>query len=456
MIVTVTYEPDAASGFEASALGHLLHKHPDRVQRFSAPVGDVHVFYPESTPERCTAAMVLEVDPIALVRSTRFRSDPASLGRYINDRPYAASSMLAVALGAVFRTATTGRSDALPEAAAADLPLTIQVPVVSSRGDETDLVRRLFEPCGWAVEEVPVALDPAFPAWGPSRYSSVTLRGRMPLSRALRQLYVLLPALDDTKHYWVGDDEVDKLERNGSGWLDEHPERALIARRYLLHQKALVAQTVEPEEAESRDRPLAALRADAVLQALRDIGASSVVDMGCGSGALLVRLARDRAFRRIVGIDVSARSLERAGSALGLAQASDDERERIVLRHGSVVYRDASLAGMDAMVLMEVVEHVDPSRLDALEDAVFGAAHPAAVVLTTPNAEYNALYPGLAAGDRRHADHRFEWTRAELRAWAEAVAVRRGYRVSFRPVGAEDDEFGPPTQLALFQREVAA
>ena len=345
MIVTVTFEPDAGSGVEATALGFLLHKHPDRVQRFAAPVGDVHVFYPESTPERCTVAMVLEVDPIALVRSKRFRSDPASLDHYINDRPYVASSMVAVALGTVFRTAMTGRSDSYPEVAAADLPLTIEVPVVSARGDEQDLVRRLFEPCGWDVDEVPIALDPRFPAWGRSRYSSVTLRGRMPLGRALRQLYVLLPALDDTKHYWVGDDEVDKLERNGAGWLDDHPERALIARRYLLHQKSLVAQTVEPTEAQTRDRPLAAQRAEAVLQALHDVGASSVVDMGCGPGALLVRLARDRSFRRIVGVDVSARSLEHAARALDLAQASDAERERIVLRHGSVVYRDASTRG---------------------------------------------------------------------------------------------------------------
>lgn len=456
MILTVTFEPDADLPADAGALGHLLHKHPDRVQRFSAAVGDVHVFYPESTPERCTVAMVLEVDPIALARSKRFRGDAGVLGHYINDRPYVASSMLAVALGTVFKTAMTGRSDSHPDLAAADLPLTIGVPVIAVRGHEQDLVRRLFEPCGWSVDEVAAPLDPEFPQWGGSRYRSVTLRGRMPLARALRQLYVLLPVLDDTKHYWVGDDEVDKLERSGAGWLEDHPERDLIARRYLLHQRSLVQQAVEMPETAERARPLAALRADAVLQALHDAGARSVVDMGCGPGALLARLAKDRTFGRVVGVDVSARSLETAARVLGLAQASDAERERVVLRHGSVVYRDPSLADLDAMVLMEVVEHVDPSRLDALEDAVFGTAHPATVVVTTPNAEYNALYPNLPAGSPRHDDHRFEWTRAELRAWAEAVAGRHGYRVSYRPVGEEDAVRGAPTQLALFQREAAA
>lgn len=456
MILTVTFEPDPGSGVDATALGHLLHKHPDRVQEFSVAVGTVHVLYPEATPERCTVALVLEVDPIALVRSKRFRGDAGALSHYINDRPYVASSLLAVALGTVFKTAMTGRSDSLPELAAADLPLTLTVPVMSSRGYEPDLIRRLFEPCGWAVEESPIPLDPAYPAWGASRYSRVTLTGRVQLARALRQLYVLLPALDDTKHYWVGDDEVEKLERNGAGWLEDHPEPGLIARRYLLHQQALVAQTVEPEADGERERPLAAQRADAVVQALHEVDASSVVDMGCGPGALLTRLAHDRSFRRIVGVDVSARALEQAAHALGLAQASDAERERIVLKHGSVVYRDESLADHDAMVLMEVVEHVDPSRLDALEDAVFSAAHPASVVLTTPNAEYNVRYPGLPAGDRRHDDHRFEWTREQLRDWADGVAARRGYRVAYRPVGPEDAEVGAPTQLALFEREAAA
>ena len=367
--------------------------------------------------------------------------------------------MFAVALGAVFRTAMIGRSDALPELAASDLPLTITVPVVSVRGEEQDLIRRLFEPCGWSAEQTVVPLDPAYPAWGGSSYRSVTLRGRMTVARALRQLYVLLPVLDDTKHYWVGDDEVDKLDRNGAGWVEEHPEREFIARRYLLHQKALVAQAVGPAEPagpDPQERPLAAQRADAVLQALHDVGATSVVDMGCGPGALLARLAADRTFHRIVGVDVSARSLELAARRLGLAQASDAERARISLRHGSVVYRDPSLADLDAMVLMEVIEHVDPSRLDALEDAVFDAARPSSVVVTTPNAEYNVRYPGLAAGGRRHDDHRFEWTRAELATWAQAVALRHGYRVSFRSIGAEDADLGSPTQLALFEREASA
>lgn len=449
MLVTVTYAP--TDGQDATALGFLVHKHPAKVQTFSAPVGDIHVFYPEATPEVTTVALMLEVDPIALVRNKRFRGDAGALGHYVNDRPYAASSMLAVAIGTVFRTAMTGRSDSYPELAASALPLRIEVPVVSARGDE-DLVRRLFEPCGWSVEQARIALDDEHPEWGGSRYSSVVLTGEVRLAEALRQLYVLLPVLDDAKHYWVGDDEIGKLERASEGWLAGHPERDLITRRYLVHQRALLD---EPAPAD-RPTPLREHRADAVLAALAEVGAHRIVDMGCGPGALLARFAKDRSFTKIVGVDVSARSLDQAARMLRLAEASDAERERIHLLHGSVVYRDERLRGFDAMVLMEVIEHVDPSRLGALEDAVFASAAPGAVVVTTPNADYNVLYPDLPAGAFRHDDHRFEWTRTEFQEWAEGVAARRGYAVSFRPVGDLDADRGAPTQLALFRKEAAA
>lgn len=454
MLVTVTYEPGADSGVDATVLGYLVHKHPAKVQTFSAPVGDIHVFYPEATPERCTVAVLLEVDPVGLVRNKRFRGDAGTLDHYVNDRPYVASSMLAVALGTVFRTAMTGRSDSYPELAARPLPLRIEIPVVSARGDE-DLVRRLFEPCGWTVDEQRIPLDPDYPQWGDSRYSAVTLTGDVRLADALRQLYVLLPVLDDAKHYWVGDDEVAKLERAGEGWLPRHPDRDLITRRYLAHQRSLIPQADEPDAA-TPDPPLRVLRADAVMAALHDAGAHRVVDMGCGPGALLSRLAKDRSFTKIVGVDVSARSLEQAARFLQLDAASDAERERIDLLHGSVVYRDDRLRGYDAMVLMEVIEHVDASRLAALEDAVFAGARPGAVVVTTPNSEYNVRYPSLGADGFRHTDHRFEWTRAEFREWAHAVAARHGYGVEFRPIGEVDAEHGAPTQLALFRMEVAS
>jgi 3' terminal RNA ribose 2'-O-methyltransferase Hen1 len=188
-----------------------------------------------------------------------------------------------------------------------------------------------------------------------------------------------------------------------------------------------------------------------VLAALRAAGAQRVLDLGCGSGALLRVLEKDRSFTEIVGIDVSARALDVAEKRL-------KDGSRVTLRQSALTYADPALAGYDAAVLMEVVEHVDEERLPALEHAVFGVAAPRTVLVTTPNAEYNRLFEFLPMGHFRHADHRFEWTRAEFRAWADGVAARNRYDVRYLPVGPEDQTSGPPTQLAVFtsEKEVAA
>ncbi|GAA4265313.1 3' terminal RNA ribose 2'-O-methyltransferase Hen1 [Frondihabitans peucedani] len=472
MLVTVT-----STAPSASDLSHLLRKHPDRAQAFSLSVGTAHVFYPEVSDDRCTVALLLEVDPVGLVRDKRFRgSDAATLARYVNDRPYASSSMVAVALGQVFRTAMNGTSESFPELAASALPLEITVAALPARGrDSDDLVARLFEPLGWTVVAKPIPLDPAFPEWGDSAYVDLVLRGEVRLGEALRHLYVLLPVLDDAKHYWVSDDEVGKLLRAGEGWLPEHPERELITRRYLAHQRSMVEEAEgllgaevriaalkdlpsEPSDVEPaavRPAPLAPQRAEAVLRALRDVGARTVADVGCGEGALLRRLLADPAFTTIIGTDVSAGVLARAERALNLREAGDRQRERVRLLQSSATYQDDRISGLDAVVLMEVVEHVDEERLPALEASVFGAAAPRSVVVTTPNADYNTLFETLSAGAFRHPDHRFEWSREEFAAWADGVADRRGYTVEYRPVGDVDARHGSPTQLALFRKKAS-
>ena len=460
MLITLGYSAPAGADHDSTALGYLLFKHPARLQSFDVSVGQAHVFYPEATPDRTTAGLLLELDPVALARSKRFTGDTFALSHYVNDRPYASSSMMAVAIGKVFRTAMTGRSDSFPELAASGLPLEVVVAAVPARGGD-DLVRALFEPLGWRVDARPVPLDPERPDWGASRYVDLTLTGTVRLADALSHLYVLLPVLDDAKHYWVGDDEIGKLVRAGEGWLPDHPERDLITRRYLRHQKGIVADAtaqlggVEHEEAfaESAPRRLADVRAETVLSVLREIRAHRVADLGCGEGALLAPLLADTSFTEIVGTDVSSRSLTIAERRLGLRDAPDRVRDRVRLIQSSVTYQDDRIAGMDAAVLMEVIEHIDLERLPAAENAVWGAARPAAVIVTTPNADHNPLYSSLSAGHMRHDDHRFEFTRAEFRDWAERVALTYGYGVQFRSVGQDDPVAGPATQLALFTRE---
>jgi 3' terminal RNA ribose 2'-O-methyltransferase Hen1 len=458
LLATISY-----SGPNATDLGYLLHKHPAKVQTFEMSVGQAHVFYPAATDELCIAAVLLEVDPIGLVRNKRFGgSDSFSLGHYVNDRPYASSSMLAVALGQVFRTAMTGRCDSRPELAATPIPLEIELTAVPSKGVD-GLASRLFEPLGWEVQETAIPLDTTFPEWGDSHYTNLKLSGTIRLADALRQIYVLLPVLDDSKHYWVSDDEVGKLLRAGEGWLPEHPDRDLITRRYLAHQRSMVADAtarlveldddlVDDEPADKPASPLYAMRAEAVLAALKDVNAHRVVDLGCGEGALLKRLIVDTSFTEIIGTDVSSRSLQAAEEKLHFRDLSDTQRARVRLVQSSVTYLDDRVRGLDAAVLMEVIEHVDPDRLASVELSVFGHARPNAVIVTTPNSEYNVLYPSLAAGRFRHPDHRFEWTRAEFAEWAQGVCDRNGYRVEIRTVGDVDAVHGSPTQLALFRR----
>jgi 3' terminal RNA ribose 2'-O-methyltransferase Hen1 len=463
LTISTTHRP-------ATDLGFLLHKNPGRHHVAELSFGAAHVVFPEATDERCSAAVLVDVDPVGLVRNRRMPASRFALAHYVNDRPYAASSFLSVALGKLFGTALSGRSKERPELVGQPLPLEASVPVVSCRGG-TDLARRLFEPLGYAVEAQVLPLDPQFPDWGDSRYLALRIAGQVPVRSLLEHLCVLLPVLDDDKHYWVGADEVDKLLRRGSGWLAAHPDHELIARRYLRHDQRLTRdalaalfadEAADPdrrdeendaaEESVERQLSLHEQRLTAVLGVIVASGARSVLDLGCGSGKLLAALVREPGMARIVGLDVSHRALEAAGRRLHLNTMAPRQRERVQLLHGSLTYRDTRLRGFDAAAAVEVIEHLDPPRITAFESAVFGDARPGTIVLTTPNVEYNALLPGLPAGTLRHGDHRFEWTREQFADWAQAAADRYGYRVELSGIGPEDTAAGCPSQLAVFRR----
>jgi 3' terminal RNA ribose 2'-O-methyltransferase Hen1 len=191
-------------------------------------------------------------------------------------------------------------------------------------------------------------------------------------------------------------------------------------------------------------------RINAVIAALKSCGAKRVVDLGCGEGKLLRALLQDRSIDEIVGLDVSYRALQIAQERLRLDRMPDRQRERLKLMQGSLMYRDKRLEGYDAATSVEVIEHLDPPRLSAFERVLFEFARPAAVVLTTPNVEYNTRFETLPAGKMRHKDHRFEWTREQFRDWSEGIARQYGYDVRFLPVGPEDATVGAPTQMAVF------
>jgi len=452
MLLTITN-----SRYPATDLSFLLHKHPAKVQSVDIVNGKAHVFYPEVSEEKCTCAILLDMDPVGLVRNSD--GNAFALDQYVNDRPYVASSFMASAISKGFSSALNGNCKARPELVDTPLQLEVQLSVLSIRGGEP-VLQQLFEPLGYHLTATRHPLDPHFPEWGNSRYFTVTLKHTITLQALLAHLYVLIPVMDNEKHYWVNEDEVTKLMNKGKGWLEQHPARELIVRRYLRNQhklsnEALAAMTILEDAPVVEKEPTQRLH-DVRLQAVSDeiarLPATSVIDLGCGEGRLIKLLLENKQLQRITGMDVSAYSLEIAKRRLKLDKMTDSQRKRINLLQGSLLYRDKRLQGYDVAALVEVIEHLDEDRLLALERNVFNEIQPDTVVLTTPNKEWNITFTADEK-EMRHSDHRFEWTRAEFSAWCEHIREAYIYTYEIKPLGEEMEAIGAPSQMAIFTKQ---
>jgi len=461
--ITTTHRP-------GTDIGYLLHKNPARCQSFELTFGNAHVFYPVATEEECVMAMLLDIDPVEMVRGKRRAKSGSNLDHYINDRPYVASSFLSVAIAQVLGSALKGQCKERPDLVNKTMHLTAKISVLPSRGGQ-QILHKLFEPLGYEVSAVGYRLDERFSEWGQSPYYTVKLAKDTTVSQLLSHLYVLIPVLDNQKHYYIGKAEVEKLLRHGKGWLKDHPERELITKRYLKYRMSLAHEALARLNEENiseieDDQPTRSSfeeelehkiklndeRLGAVLAVLKNTNCRRVVDLGCGEGKLLSILLKEKQFENILGMDVSIRSLEIASRKLRLEDLPPMKRKRIELIHGSLMYRDRRIEGYDAATVMEVIEHLDPPRLAAFERVLFEFARPEMIVLTTPNIEYNIVWENFEPGSFRHGDHRFEWTRQEFQGWANAIALKFGYEVRFLPVGKEEKNIGSPTQMGIFTR----
>ena len=474
MLLTITYQGDNASDF-----GYLLHKNPNRPQKFELSFGHAYVFYPEVSNTQCTAALLLDIDPIDLARGKE-GSKKGGLFDYINDRPYVCSSFMSTTIAHVFGTALAGRCDKKPELVAAEHNLKASISALPCRGD-TEMIDRVFSPLGYEVHYTRELLDEKFPQWGEGCYVNLSLSRRCLLKDLLAHLYVLIPVFDRRKHYWVGVDEIDKLLSKGAGWIENHPERNFIVRRYLAGRKRLERMALErledgesgaTEEADLEPidqeeteiinikKNLNTKRLEAVVSALLSNGATSVIDLGCGEGNLLRLLQSEKSFARIAGADASVFALERAKRRLRVDTMPESLASKVALFQGSLTYRDERFCGYDAITCMEVIEHIDKNRLATFEDVLFAHARPKIIVITTPNIEYNENFDKMS-GSLRHEDHRFEWTRDEFQAWGNEAARRYGYEVIYSDVGDFYEankahkaykERGTQTQMGVFRK----
>jgi 3' terminal RNA ribose 2'-O-methyltransferase Hen1 len=460
--ITTTHNP-------ATDLGYLLYKHPNKFQSVELSVGKAYVFYPEATEDRTTVSLLLDIDPIEMVRGERNTGGESfALGHYVNDRPYVASSFLSVAIAKAFSSALNGRCKDKPELVEEKLPLEVLITALPAPKGGESLIKKLFEPLGYAVDVTRYQLDETFPEWGESKYYTVGLRHVIAVKDLLSHLYVLIPVLDNDKHYFIGEHEIEKLLQKGEGWLKLHPEREQIIRRYLVNLASLSRQALErlsegeeqsvdnnsdETEAEQRRETLHDKRIKLVAEKLFDSGAERVLDLGCGEGKLIRQLLKQKQFTFILGMDVSYNELLKAKERLHLDEMSPKQKERLNLIQGSLTYRDDRLAGFDAAAVVEVIEHLDPGRLHAFERVLFECAKPKTVVLTTPNKEYNAMWEKLDAEAMRHEDHRFEWTRKEFADWVSNIENKYKYKAQLLPIGDEVEGMGAPSQMAVFTYE---
>ncbi len=466
--ITTTHKP-------ATDLSYLLHKNPDKVQTFDITGGKAYVFYPETTDEKCTATMILNIDTLEMIKNQKKSMSDFALKGYVNDRPFVASSFLSSAISSIYSSALNGNSKEKSEVVNKKIPLEVFISVINVSGGE-NLIKRFFEPLGYEIKIEKYELNENFKSWGESNYFSLTLKNIITLKELLTHLYILIPVFDNEKHYWVSTKDVDILLKKGEGWLENHPEKEFITKRYFKNIKSLSnlynkksiddieesQKNVDSEENNENEFEeinqiiketkikLDKQRLNYVYEKLIESGMKSIIDMGCGEGKLLKLLITNKQFEKIAGTDVSFNNLLKAKERLNFEEMSQKFKERIELFQSSLTYKDKRFSNYESCAIVEVIEHIDVERLESFEKSIFECSKFKYIILTTPNADYNINYKSLNKQNLRHSDHRFEWTKDEFKSWIDKICEKYKYNAKISGVGEFDEQSGHPTQVVEF------
>lgn len=493
-----------ATGEGAKMLSFLLSKNPQNLYDRSEKGYRVRLTYTVFTDTEVEAVLIVTPDPVELVKNS---PDVYDITQYINDREFVTSSLFCSYARSALGTALNGRpKEEYSEWVNHAFNLTISFgPVASDLPDA--VINDLFEYLGYEVTIERGQADYRFQLKERSSARFISISGLSTVQAALKQLFVLIPVLDNYKHYYLSEQEIDKLQRYGEGWLDRHPLRELIIKRSLrfqdlIDQAALIygdkrweqpaegynvwkpavgreeiAKTAEIkgieeleeleeldgiDEAERLDgesaresAPFVSLneqRYQAIVKIVENIPAKqTLVDFGAGEGKLSVRLGFIPGVKEILAVEPTERAQLRAIERFDKAARREAFVKPIPV-WGSLFYYDERLRCKDVMILCEVIEHIDEYRLPGTMECLFKEYQPKTLIVTTPNAEYNAFYQ--MPEKMRHKDHRFEWTRQEFSEWCNGWANLYPYEVQIEGIGDQTEEYGQPTQTAIFTRQV--
>jgi 3' terminal RNA ribose 2'-O-methyltransferase Hen1 len=434
----------------ADMVSYLIAKNPNNPYERNEKGFKVRLVYPIFTKEEVQFVIYVKPDPIDLVRNS---SDLFDITHYINDREFAVSSLFITTIRKALGTALNGKPDeAYLQWVDHPFEITLEFgPVATDLSDQE--IALLFEPIGYRVEIE--RGDSTIRKKSSARF--VTISGNQTVQNALKHVSILIPVIDNYKHYFLDEREVEKLDRYGEGWLEDHPLKQMIVKR-ALRFNALISQSKfyeKKQQNRSQDESprvrLNDLRYEAILNFIRSLPhKESIVDLGAGEGRLSVQLGFLEGVKEILSIEPSNKSRIRAIERFEQVNVKKGYIEAKSLP-GSLYYFDSRLQNKDVIVLCEVIEHIDEGRLPKIFDTILNDYRPKTLIVTTPNQEYNVLYE--MNEEMRHDDHRFEWTRAEFARNIEEWNENTSYKVSIQGIGEEHPTFGHPTQMAIFRRE---
>lgn len=436
---------------DAMDLSWLLHKRPDRFQKFDLGYGNAFIFFPEYARDNCTACLLLEIRPDSLNDLCKARDGEF---QYVNSRQYLSSSLLSAAIGKTFSSALKGVCQDTPALVDKHHDIEIRISNFSCRINP-DFIERILTPLGYGIEWEILPNDGYYSDGGFS-YGDLRLRIHATVQDTLSHLYILFPVFDRQTHFWLGESHLQKFIRHSQKWLGGHPEKRLIINEYfgpaadLKHRVLELFGALRTQDDNPQFASLNHARQSAIEGILAASGAKTVIDLGCGNGSLLSLLHEKNSYEKLAGMDVSAKSIESARKKFEPPFLHARVAPEIFI--GSLTYSDKRISGYDAAILSEVIEHFETERMDSVMRNILGEARPRLFVMTTPNKAYNQEFPFLEHGALRHPDHRHEFDESEFSGFCEKYAHMFDYNLEMAHIGEELSDVGAPTLLGIFKK----